>query len=119
MINRIEKKRVATRGSREPVQNIRYPERRRELGQQFFPALFLEIKESDGMENVFDQRSNRIPFPLLNPPQSPTDKGPFGFIKWIFSMTDEERVRAGIYVGNQAHDLAEASTLIIPDLHYE
>ncbi len=66
------------------------------------------------MENIFNERLSRIPFPLLNPPQTPPEKTPMGFLKWMFSLTEEERVRAGIYVGNEARDLAESSVLVIP-----
>lgn len=66
------------------------------------------------MENTIHKKNSGLPYPLLNPPQTPLREGPFNFLKWLFTMSEEERVRAGIFTNAHKNDLFAASALVIP-----
>jgi hypothetical protein len=60
-------------------------------------------------------KSNTNPNYLIsNPAASKANAGIIDYLVGIFFLSDEEKLRAGIYVGAKGRDWIERSALIIP-----
>lgn len=66
------------------------------------------------MELLSGKRNISPIYPLSDPPTNKENVGLLGFLVRIFLLSDEERLRAGIYIGAKGADWVERAALIIP-----
>ncbi len=59
-------------------------------------------------------KSNVVNFPLSVPPEIHGEADIFGVLAHFFSLSEEERFRAGIYIGNEGQEWINRSSLVIP-----